>query len=1166
MFFHNVKIPESLISAAFSGRLVIFAGAGVSMQDPVKLPSFDRLVDRIKETVDPFGQLRIRRSEMSKGGKGRVFTETPEQYLSYLDMETGIVRRECCRVLSTGRRTSALHENLLRLFPEEIPLKIVTTNFDDCFEVALKEAGRDCEIYSSPALPYGDNFSGLVHLHGLTSKPASMVLLAEDYGKAYVTNGWASRFLVDLFEKYHVLFVGYSCGDSLVDYLTRSISGRIIGNTYALCKSDEDSSDWSIRGVTPIPFTRYEDLPLVIGEWAGYLEQSVTDRVRRLREIAGSAELNDDDEDYLLRSLEWPDEDDRALFAREFCAVSTSFEHLLLFSKHNKTEFLTCREPGDAQFGLLRWTISNFSVGNCGELQRLCDSIAGGPSPYFSSELVRHLVLSDAPSEIVGSWVAWLEFMPTQHHSRCSDYLLELANKCEAPGVVLAIIRMLLHVRLSASKDTLLNNGREVVVAVNDELYEDKIIECLHRHREAIGDRVFDYCVQQIEVAYSIQTDAWTHPEAPDFISFSRASIGPHSQDQYAQGAANILFDMARESVVPSSADRAIRRCLESRCSALIRLGLWFTNEYRCTGESLRLLQDGGYLANTYLHHEVFQLIRASFSVATDVQKDAFADYLERYFSLRENSDYEFFEICNWILGVSNHGKIARMMDRIRADHPNYQPREHPDFTHYLTVGFVDRARGCKIEQDLFTVEEMIRRISQPVEPGSFITDFDIVSTPCRDYPEKAFEIIGELLAGERTQEETRLCNLLVGAVDWTSSSVIVQDASKLFSCICSQPDLCVEGIRALYSSSRSGDNRIGWTEAALAPVLSAASLNVNRYLEAASTVEPGEDSDWLLVGINHPAGKYLRLIATLDRISLRESGRHSESAKRLLFRLDPVSLKESVGARSLIACFFEDFNIWSELDEGYARTSTALLSEDGWALVPAWQGIARLRSLTPTAWKLTKNSWKRLFGGDIDVGEERLDGLARLYVWIAIVHSDDNKEKSQMLESCGLGTRRVFEASCHQIDNWLGTLDDEGRLKAWSDWLSESFGFVADRTLDGGDVLVNMYCRWLRVFPVLRPCIAEALERDCVGIKENNLFVYKGTLTDIARDRSLTPPRAASVVSFLLEHQHHFVYEEDAREAAKRIDVDALSDSEKRRLEDAYTRRGMFGVFGEGR
>ena len=1165
MLFHNVEIPDSLVSAALSGHLVVFAGAGVSMQDPVHLPSFDCLIDIIKKVVDPCDRLRPRQFQMSQDGERKVYSETPEQYLSYLNGETEIVREECSAILSSGGRVSELHRELLRLFPEKIPLKIVTTNFDDCFEVALDEAGETYEVYSAPALPYGDSFDGLIHLHGLTSGPKSMVLLAEDYGKAYVTNGWASRFLVDLFDEYTVLFVGYSCGDSLIDYLTRSISNRITGNAYSLCRAGEDSSDWSMRGVTPISFKGYEDLPLIIKEWANYLEQSVTDRVRRLREIACHAELDDNEVEYLLSSLAWSDEDDRVVFTHEFCSASTSLDHLKMLNKYGKTTFLTCSEPDDAELELVRWTISNFSIRYCAELREMCISISGDPSPYFFGELIRHLVRSDAPSEVVGAWIAWLELMPARYHSHCSYFLLELANKCDAPEIALAIIRMLLHVSLSVSEGMLSNIRHEVVVSVDDEFYKDKIIGCLTKYKKAIGDRVFDYCFQQIETAYSVQTDSWTNPYAFDDLSYTRSSVGPHSQDQYARGAGNVLLDMARESVMLESADKAIRKCLNSRCSMLIRLGLWLVSEYRCTGGALRLLQEGDYLSNIYLHHEVFQLIRRSFAVATDAQKDAFADYLKLHFSLREDSDYECYNICNWILETSDCGKVAQMRDEILHANPSYLPREHPDFTYYISVGSVDPSSDCKINRNLFTIEEMIRRLSQTAKPGSFITGFDIVSTPCKEYPKEAFEMIRELLAGERTEEETRLCNLLVRTIDWSSSCIAAHDAGKLLADVCGQPDLCFEGISAARSLSMFADKEMKWGEFDFANILQAASKNVDKYLMEPSAVGFHDDTDWLHVGINHPAGKYLQLIAALDRTKYKESGCHSEVAKRLLLELDPIRLDESAGSKSLIACYFLDFNLWSGVDERYAENAVALLIDGGWSLIPAWQGVARLKRLSPVAWRLTRESWKRLFSGAIDVGQEGLNELARLYLWVAIVHTNDDSEKSQMLEFCGTGTRQTFEAACHQVDNWLGTMDDEDRLAAWNGWLSEAFRFVASRMAYGGEVLASIYCRWLRVFPGLRSSIAEALIRDCADIKNKDLFVHEGVLTDIALDGSLDPPSTAATIAFLLEHQRFFAYEGDAREAAKGIDLEALSSNERRQLEDAYTRRGMFDVF-EGR
>ena len=40
-----------------------------------------------------------------------------------------------------------------------------------------------------------------------------MVLTDADFGRAYLTEGWARRFLVELFRSFTVLFVGYSHND-----------------------------------------------------------------------------------------------------------------------------------------------------------------------------------------------------------------------------------------------------------------------------------------------------------------------------------------------------------------------------------------------------------------------------------------------------------------------------------------------------------------------------------------------------------------------------------------------------------------------------------------------------------------------------------------------------------------------------------------------------------------------------------------------------------------------------------------------------------------------------------------------------------------------------------------------------------------------------------------
>ena len=937
MHFHEVDIPDSLVSASYSGSLVVFAGAGVSMQDPVNFPSFDKLVANIKDQVDPASRLRGRKQKKLPNN-GTVYTETPEQYLSYLESKAGNVRQACCSTLPKEGKTSELHRNILRLFPNSIPTKIVTTNFDDCFEVAFKESGRICNVYSSPALPYGDSFCGLAHIHGSVENPDSIILLAEDYGKSYVTNGWASRFLVDLFEKHVVLFIGYSYSDSLVDYLTRSISSHIGGKAYALCKANENDSDWLARGITPISFSDYSDLPIIIGDWATYLEQSVTERVCKLREIAEHSALNEHEKEYLLHSLNWHNDDDQSLFAREFCDASSSFEHLVFLEKSGNAAFLTNESPSDTDCELLQWTISNFAINNCSELQQLCASIRSKLSMSFYDRLLSQFLLTDAPANTIGPWIAWLESMPSQYHSHCSYALSELADKCLAPEIFFAITRMLLRIGLVDSERIFGRVSQEPAVAINDEYYRDKVLEGLERHREAIGVKVFDYCFLQIELAYSIQTGCWTNPDAFDNMSYARSSVEPHTQDLYSNGPGSILLDVIRESVDAASAQHAIRKCLDSNCTILIRLGLWLTNEYSCSGKSLDLIQTMNLLSDPLLHHETFQLIRSSFALATEKQRLDFVRYLRTYFASKDDSDYECFNVCVWILESTPNDQISKLKAEILERNQNFLPREHPDFLYYISSGFVKNEAACRIDEKAFKIEEMISRLNAPLEPGTFITKLDIVSKPCRDYPMVALRMIRELLSQERTEDKTLLCNLLIKAIDWNSPCITQHDVCALFVDILSQRDLCIEGIKTLASVSISADKTIKWISSDLSMMLAAASRYTNEYLNAEPAIQPGDNPDWLLIGLNHPAGKYLQMIAELDQIHFKETGGHSGDARKLLVNLDPATMNESTGSKALIAYYFKYLNLWIEVDKEYAQASANILAVDDWAFIPAWQ------------------------------------------------------------------------------------------------------------------------------------------------------------------------------------------------------------------------------------
>jgi SIR2-like protein len=267
----------------------VFVGAGVSIPPPSSLPDFKSLADQIAEDD-------ARRPE-----------EPLDRYLGQLLREGIPVHERAARILDKpGSQPTELHRLLVALFPNPDSVRIVTTNFDSHFEEPLKERwpGASIGIFSAPALPVGSEFSGLAYVHGrLGGSPTRLVLTDSDFGRAYLTQGWARRFLTGIFSTYDVLFVGYSHEDVVLTYLARGLppsTGRL---RFAFTQSG-DSARWRSLDITPIEYepsgghaalreglTAWLDLE---GRGALGHEREIQQRVERPPQT-----LTGDDEDYL---------------------------------------------------------------------------------------------------------------------------------------------------------------------------------------------------------------------------------------------------------------------------------------------------------------------------------------------------------------------------------------------------------------------------------------------------------------------------------------------------------------------------------------------------------------------------------------------------------------------------------------------------------------------------------------------------------------------------------------------------------------------------------------------------------------------------------------------------------------------------------------------------
>ncbi len=273
-----------------SGRVVFFCGAGVSAGPGSGLPGFASLVQHVyrvnrmepdeveREALDLDEQNLDRRRPNFDRALGLL--ERPER------LGAQALRRSVVKRLSappTG--TLDLHEALIALSRSERGVRLVTTNFDNRFvETGLVEQLVD----AAPKLPLPKphNWSSLVHLHGRVRPDddgSALVLTAADFGRAYLTEQWAARFVTELFREFTVVFVGYSIGDPVMSYMVDALAAeRAKGARFAMAYAfaDHDGTDtgrrkardgWLAKNVEPILYDRRDDHGLLgdtLIEWA----------------------------------------------------------------------------------------------------------------------------------------------------------------------------------------------------------------------------------------------------------------------------------------------------------------------------------------------------------------------------------------------------------------------------------------------------------------------------------------------------------------------------------------------------------------------------------------------------------------------------------------------------------------------------------------------------------------------------------------------------------------------------------------------------------------------------------------------------------------------------------------------------------------------------------
>jgi hypothetical protein len=227
-------------------------------------------------------------------------------------------------------------------------------------------------------------------LHGsLANDDFNLVLTDRDFGEAYMAEGWASRFLTSLFAHSTVLFVGYSLGDPIMQYLLHAIPAN--DRWFALWRHSDANrgADHRINSITfgtQSSRKPYLDLNEGIERWRWYATSTAKGHAHEIgRVVASGPPKSPVDADYLRARLRTSDG------LANFCRLAKTVEWFEWISSNQYLDALfdyrstvDVREWAD-------WCLNNFCGAINPPLLRYARHHSMGLHAAFATQMVMYL-------------------------------------------------------------------------------------------------------------------------------------------------------------------------------------------------------------------------------------------------------------------------------------------------------------------------------------------------------------------------------------------------------------------------------------------------------------------------------------------------------------------------------------------------------------------------------------------------------------------------------------------------------------------------------------------------------------------------------------------------------------------------------------------------------
>ncbi len=1049
----GIDFPEPLLTALRDGRLVIFAGAGVSMGPPARLPGFRELARQVAEGTGK----TIGENEAEDRFLDRVKAGGPNVHQLAADLLKG-----------DNLQPAELHRHLLRLYAKGEDVRIVTTNFDLLFEQAAADIFPDAPpmVFHAPALPLGRRFQGIAHIHGSVSEPGEMILTSEDFGRAYLTeaDGWARRFLVDLFSNFTVLFAGYSHNDTIMTYLTPSVPRHNDNPLFTLIgEKDGTQERWKALGITPIQFPQaqsddYSQLDKAVADLAHYLQRGVLDWRSEITRIAsGTPPLDEELSGIIDYALSDP------VLTRFFADTAESPEWIDWLDRRDYLAALFADSSLKEQEEILAgWLANRFAIAHTDALFTAIRRHGARLNPVFWNRLggkIGHPTQNTPDAEILTRWVLFLiSDIPAQVDS---FILLRMAEACAGNGALVPLL--MVYDAMTAILNRPLTHGyrwnhSEIRHYRMREIWK----KCLKSNLPEIAESLLERTVRRLEERHSM-LKAWRHGnDTWDSDSHVRSAIEPHSQDNYPKEC-DTLIDIAQDCLEWISANRVgaarlwSERYVTSQAPLLRRLAihtLTARTDLSADGKIAWLLEHCD-IHDIAAHHEIFRAAGDAYPQSGPEQRESLVKEVLEYRwpdeaapGRESRSAHRHFTWLHWLnKKAPDDALTGNKLRSIREQYPDFLLSEHPDFTHYWS-GF-GRVFG---KPSPWSVPELLAippaqwlpmaLAQQPGEPEFDPRDqlIDNVEEAARQRPRWGIELATAM--SQADEWDTALWN---GVIDgWSKAHLNDDELADVLAVISTDELHDKRGNKLAYVMNELiGKNRLAFNTDTLASANNVA-RNLWQYM-------PSEDHEtnvgWMHRAINHPAGRlaqyWVSSIARWQELQESSSVALSDEYRDILSEI--MANRELPGTLARVV-FNSHLSFLASIDEEWVRHNLIpILSPNNGEFESALNGLTYYGRMYPQTAELLRELILNAVEHVLKMTDDKQIGQ---FVWLYttllewFVNGPTDEWITKLFVHDNAEARRLF---AERIGHILRASDEIKQREMWDAWLK---GYWQNRLL----------------------------------------------------------------------------------------------------------------------